>query len=59
MFVRRWLALEADLRRKLRLGGALGLILTGCLCLLSLRLGGLALIILALGAVAAFASRLL
>ena len=46
-----------DLRWKLWLGGVLALILTGCL--LSPRLGGAALILVALGAVAAFAFRLL
>ena len=44
---------------KVWLGGALALVLTSALCLVSLRLGGLALILLALGAVAVFAYRLL
>jgi hypothetical protein len=41
------------------MGGALALVLAGGLCLVSPRLGGLALILLALGAVAIFAYRLL
>ena len=44
---------------KVWLAGALALVLTGCLCLVSPRLGGLTLIVLALTAVAAFAYRLL
>ncbi len=47
------------MRWKLCLGGILALILTGCLCLVSPRLGGLALILASLGAVAALAYRLL
>ncbi|WP_293366534.1 hypothetical protein [Phenylobacterium sp.] len=39
--------------------GALALVLVGMLCLVSPRLGGLALIVLALAAVAVFAFRLL
>jgi hypothetical protein len=41
------------------LAGALALVLAGCLCLVSPRLGGLALIVLALSVLAAFAYRLL
>jgi hypothetical protein len=41
------------------LGGASALVLAGSLCLVSPRLGGVALILFALGAVAAFAYRLL
>ena len=48
-----------DVRWKLWLGGVLALILTGCLCLLSPRLGAAALILVALGALAGFAFRLL
>ncbi|HEY0437378.1 MAG TPA: hypothetical protein VGC92_12095 [Phenylobacterium sp.] len=44
---------------KVWLGAALTLVLAGGLCLVSPRLGGIALILLALGAVAAFAFRLL
>ena len=44
---------------KVWLGGALALLLAGGLCLVSPRLGGLGLILVALGAVAAFAYRLL
>jgi hypothetical protein len=51
--------LEIDVRLKVWLGGALALVLTGGLCLVSPRLGGLALIVFALSAVAAFAYRLL
>jgi hypothetical protein len=51
--------LEIDLRRKLWLGGVLALVLTGGLCLVSPRLGGAALILLALAAVAVFAYRML
>ncbi len=51
--------LEADVRWKPWMGGVLALTLTGFLCLVSPRLGGLALIVLALGAVAVFAYRLL
>ena len=40
-------------------GGAVALVLVGLLCLVSPRLGGLALIVLALAAVAAVAFRLL
>ena len=50
---------ETDVSRKVWLGGALALVLAGCLCFVSPRLGGLALIVLALGALAAFAYRLL
>jgi len=39
--------------------GAVALVLAGLLCLVSPRLGGLALIVLALGAVGIFAFRLL
>ncbi|HEX3363618.1 hypothetical protein [Phenylobacterium sp.] len=41
------------------LGGAFALVFAGLLCLVSPRLGGLALIVLALGAVATVAFRLL
>jgi hypothetical protein len=41
------------------LGGVLALVLAGCLCFVSPRLGGAALILLALGAVAVFAYRML
>jgi hypothetical protein len=51
--------LETDVRWKLWLGGVLALAAAGCLCLVSPRLGGAALILLALGAVAVFAYRLL
>jgi hypothetical protein len=51
--------LEIDVSWKPWLGGALVLVLAGCLCLVSPRLGGISLILLALGAVAAFAFRLL
>jgi hypothetical protein len=51
--------LETDVSWKLWVGGASALVLTGGLCLVSPRLGGLALIVAALGAVAAFAYRLL
>jgi hypothetical protein len=45
--------------KRLWLGGASALVLTGCLCLVTPRLGGLALILLALGAVAICAYRFL
>jgi hypothetical protein len=51
--------LEIEVRLKVWLGGALVLVLTGGLCVVSPRLGGLALIVLALSAVAVFAYRLL
>jgi hypothetical protein len=50
---------ETDVSRKLWLGGVLALMLAGCLCLVSPRLGGVSLILLALGAVGVFAFRLL
>ena len=51
--------LETEVSRKVWLGGAFALVFAGGLFLVSPRLGGLALILLALGAVAAFAYRLL
>lgn len=51
--------LETDVRAKLWLGGVVALLLAGGLCVVSPRLGGAALILLALGAVAVFAYRLL
>jgi hypothetical protein len=51
--------LETDVSWKVWLGGALALVVAGSLCLVSPRLGGMALILLALGAVATFAHRLL
>jgi lipopolysaccharide export LptBFGC system permease protein LptF len=51
--------LETDVRWKLWLGGVVALLLAGCLCLVSPRLGGAALILLALGAVGVFAYRML
>jgi hypothetical protein len=53
-----WALLETDVGWKIWLGGA-ALAVAGCLCFVSLRLGGLALILIALVAVAAFAYRLL
>lgn len=47
------------MRWKLWLGGVVALLLAGCLCLVSPRLGGAALILLALGAVGVFAYRML
>ena len=54
-----WAVLEIEVRWKIWLGGALALVLTGGLCVVSPRLGGLTMIVLALGAVAIFAYRLL
>jgi hypothetical protein len=51
--------LESDVNWKVWLGGALAVVLAGSLCLVSPRLGGIALILLALGALAAFAYRFL
>jgi hypothetical protein len=51
--------LETDVSWKVWLGSAFVLVLAGCLCLVSPRLGGISLILLAIGAVAAFAYRLL
>jgi hypothetical protein len=51
--------LETEVSRNVWLGGAFALLFAGGLCLVSPRLGGLALILLALGAVAAFAYHLL
>jgi hypothetical protein len=51
--------LEAGVGWKSWLGGAFALMLAGLLCLFSPRLGGGALIVLALVAVAVFAFRLL
>ena len=51
--------METEVSRKVWLGGAFALVFAGGLFLVSPRLGGLALILLALGAVAAFAYRLL
>jgi hypothetical protein len=51
--------LETGVGWKWWFGGAFALALAGLLCLLSPRLGGLALIVLALAAVAVFAFRLL
>lgn len=50
---------EINVSWKVWLGGVLALVLAGLLCLVSPRLGGFALIVVALGAVAAFAYRLL
>jgi hypothetical protein len=50
---------ETDVSWKVWLGGVLALMLAGLLCLVSPRLGGFALMVVALGAVAAFAYRLL
>jgi len=50
---------KTQVSRKLWLGGALAVVLAGCLCLVAPRLGALALIVLALAAVAAFAFRFL
>jgi hypothetical protein len=50
---------EIAVRRKLWLGGVFAVAVAGLLCLVSPRLGGLALIVLALGAVAVFAYRFL
>jgi hypothetical protein len=50
---------EIAVRLKLWLGGAVALVVAGLLCLVSPRLGGFALIVLALGAVVAFAFRFL
>lgn len=50
---------ETPVNWKLWLGGALVAAVTGGLCFASLRLGGLALIVLALAAVASFAFRIL
>jgi hypothetical protein len=51
--------LETDVSWKVWLGGVLTLVLASALCLVSPRLGGIALILLALGALAAFAYRFL
>jgi hypothetical protein len=51
--------LETDVSRKVLLGGALALVLVGGPCLVSPGLGGIALILLALCALAGFAYRLL
>lgn len=51
--------METGVSWKSWLGGAFALVLVGLLCLVSPRLGGLALIVLALGVVGAFAFRLL
>ena len=51
--------MEIEVSWKVWLGGAAALVLAGYLCLVSPRMGGVALILLALGAVAAFAYRLL
>jgi hypothetical protein len=51
--------LEAEVSWKAYLGAALVVTVAGCLCLVSPRLGGLALIVVALGGVAAVAYRLL
>jgi hypothetical protein len=53
-----WAVLEIEMRWKVCLGGALALV-TGGLCLVAPQLGGLSLIVLALGAVAIVAYRLL
>jgi hypothetical protein len=51
--------LEADVTWKVWIGGVISLALAGSLCLVSPRLGGIALILFALGALAAFAFRFL
>jgi hypothetical protein len=51
--------LEIDVSWKVWLGGVLALVLASCLCLVSPRLGAFSLILLALGAVAMVAYRLL
>ena len=51
--------METDVGWKWWFGGVFALGLAGLLCVMSPRLGALALIMLALGAVAAFAFRLL
>lgn len=52
----RW---ETGVRWKLWLGGAVAVVLAGCLCLVSPQLGGFAVILLALGVVTIFAYRFL
>jgi uncharacterized membrane protein YdcZ (DUF606 family) len=51
--------LETNVNWRVWLGGVVALVLAGSLCLVSPRMGGAALILLALAAVAAFAYRLL
>ena len=51
--------MEADVNWKVWLGGALALVLAACLFLVSPRLGGLGVIVLALAAVGIFAFRFL
>jgi hypothetical protein len=51
--------METEVNWKVWLGGSLALAIAASLCLIAPRLGGLALIVLALGAVAGFAYRLL
>jgi hypothetical protein len=51
--------LESDVSWKFWLGSAVAAVVASGLCLVSLRLGGFALIVLALGVVVTFAYRLL